>query len=75
MPYIDAASGLTLTLQGKTRFGDALTTETYTSLRASGWMPSRSNWRTLRPKLTVAAGTTWTYAQGLAFEYEAGGAR
>lgn len=75
MPYIDAASGLTLTMQGKARFGDALTTETYTSLRASGWMPSRSSWRTLRPKLAVAAGTTWTYAQGLAFEYEAGGER
>ena len=75
MPYIDATSGLTLTLQGKARFGDALTTETYTSLRASGWMPVRSNWRTHRPKLAVAAGTSWSYAQGLAFEVEAGGVR
>jgi hypothetical protein len=75
MPQVDAQAGMTVTIEGRARHGDTLTAESFTTLQASGWMPVRCNWRTIRPRLAIAAGTAWSYARGIALEYEEGGTR
>lgn len=74
-PDVDAASGLTLTINGRARLGDTVTPSNYTSLRASGDIPIRDHWRYVRPSLTIAAGTAWTNAQGMTATVEPGGRR
>lgn len=74
-PVVDAASGLTLTMNGKARQGDSATSSTYTALRASGEMPIRETWRIISPQLQIAAGTAWTHAKGLQFRASNGGRR
>jgi hypothetical protein len=73
-PGCDATTGLTLTMKERTRAGDSANTKTYTALRTSGDMPVRVNSRYVQPKLAIAAGTTWTYANGLEIEAEPGSA-
>ena len=71
-PIINATSGLTISLSGGKRLGDAPVTTAHTALQASGDMPTRRNLRNASIKLDVAAGTPWTYAQGVEIEAEAG---
>ena len=76
-PIIDATSGLTITLNGRQRLGDAPIVTTHTDLQSSGDMPTRRNARSIRMTLDIAAGTAWTYAQGVEVEaaQAAGGSR
>jgi len=74
-PITDATSGLTLTLAGRQRLGDPVVTTTHAVLQPSGDMPCRRNVRSVKPTLTIAAGTPWTYAQSLQFDVEPGSAR
>jgi hypothetical protein len=64
-PDTDATSGITLSISLRSRLGDAVTTTDYTSLQSNGDMPVRERGRYCRLSMTLAAGTTWTYAQGL----------
>ena len=64
-PVTDAIAGLTLTIACRSRLGDAVTGNAYTSLQANGDMPVRERGRYARMTLGIAAGTVWTYAQGL----------
>ena len=74
-PTIDAATGLTLSMAAERRHGDAPTVTTWTDLRGSGDMPVRDVARIVTPTLEVAAGTSWTFAQGLEIEFERGAGR
>jgi hypothetical protein len=74
-PLTDATSGLTLTMHGKAQLGSTPSTTAYTDLRLSGDMPTRETWRYVSPALQIAAGTTWTNAQGLEAQVDRGGKR
>lgn len=74
-PVTDAVSGMTLTMTSKARLGDAGSATAYSSLAASGDMPIRERARFTRGSLGIAAGTAWTYAEGLELELEAGARR
>jgi hypothetical protein len=74
-PDTDAVAGLTLTLRGKQRLGDAGSSTAFNSLTTSGDMPLRFSARFIRPSFQIAAGTTWTYAKGLDFVGEPGAGR
>lgn len=72
-PIGDVIDGITLTLAYGERLGDGYSENEYTELRANGDMPVRIAARYVQPSLTVTAGTTWSFMQGLEFELEAGG--
>jgi len=74
-PDTDAAAGLTLTLLGKQRLGDAGSSTAFNSLTTSGDMPLRFSARFTRPTFQIAAGTTWTYAKAVDFVGEPGAGR
>ena len=74
-PVTDCVAGQTVTLDLRDRQGDAATTRACGPLRASGIMPVRGSGRYAKPRWEIEAGATWSYAQGLEFEFEAGGIR
>lgn len=74
-PDTDAISGLTATLSTRQRLGDAGTSRSFTTLRPNGLMPLRHRGRYSRLTFDIAAGTSWTYIQGLIPDVAAGMAR
>lgn len=74
-PIADCTDGNTLRIDTRARLGDAETPTTVSDMRDSGIMPIRCSGRYVKPRWEIAAGSTWSYAQGLEFEVEAGGAR
>jgi hypothetical protein len=74
-PITDAIAGLTLEIDARARMGDAPAKFTATTLRGSGAMPIRVSGRYQKPRLEIAAGTLWTYVQGLEIDVAAGGER
>jgi hypothetical protein len=64
-PDTDAITGITLSVSTRARLGDGFSTSNYTSLRPNGDMPVRDRGRYCRLSLALAAGTSWTYAQGI----------
>lgn len=74
-PVTDAVAGITLTLDCRARLGDAANARTVSELRPSGAMPVRASGRHSKARLQVAAGTVWSYIQGVEMEMEAGGER
>lgn len=74
-PTTDAITGLTVSVNAKARIGDADNVSSTSTLRPSGVMPIRGKGRYHRFRLQIAAGTEWTYAQGMDIEFEVGGIR
>lgn len=74
-PVTDATSGMTLSLDCRARLGDAENKTTVTDLRTSGIMPIRCSGRYAKPRWEIAAAESWSFAQGLELEFEAGGNR
>lgn len=74
-PITDCTTGNTIRLDARARLGDAENATTVTDMRDSGIMPIRCSGRYVKAKWDIAAGSSWSYAQGLEFEVEAGGAR
>ena len=74
-PLTDAIEGITLTLYYSQRLGNFPTGVIYTELRDNGDMPVRVAGRYIRPEIKHAAGSAWTYGQGLELEFEGGGRR
>lgn len=64
-PETDAVAGVTITTKGRKRAGDAPEERTFSDLRPSGNMPIRENDRLSSIAMTIAAGTDWTFAQGI----------
>jgi len=73
-PVSDTISA-SLTLDARMRAGDAGNVIAAGSMRDNGKMPIRVNGRYLDAKLTIPAGSAWTYVQGVELEYEAGDGR
>ncbi len=74
-PVCDATGGLTVTIDAKARLGDAEASSSGGTMRASGHVPVRCNGRYIKPKIDIAAGTAWSFMQGIELEYGAGGTR
>lgn len=74
-PMTDATAGVTLTLDAWQRLGDTARTKTATALNASGEMPVRQRGRFVKARVEIAAGTTWSYLQGIDATVVTGGAR
>jgi hypothetical protein len=72
-PIIDATAGLTMALDIRRRLGDAQAVRTSSELRASGDVPLRATGRYVGCDVQVAAGTRWTYAQGIELQHGIGG--
>lgn len=74
-PIGDAVAGLSITLDARARLGDGEAVTTRGALTASGAMPVRANGRYIAARLDFADGATWSYAQGVEIEVEAGARR
>jgi hypothetical protein len=74
-PLSDATSGLTVTLDARARLGDASGAKSSAQIMTSGLMPVRSAGRYIAPRLDYAAGSAWTYAQGVELDVATGGGR
>jgi hypothetical protein len=74
-PDCDAVAGITVSFAARQRLGDVPDLTGFTSLTISGDIPLRVSARYLRPTLTIAAGTAWTYAKALDFVGEPGAGR
>lgn len=72
-PSTDAIAGVGVALDVRQRLGDAENVVTASALRANGNMPIRAAGRFVAASMTIAAGTTWEYAQGLELECDPGG--
>jgi hypothetical protein len=71
----DAVAGVTLTIDGRQRMGDAAALTTHTGPNATGDIVARRQARTMAPSFEIAAGTAWTFFNGFSVEVEAGGGR
>lgn len=74
-PVTDCIDGNAVTLDVRARMGDASNRIAATDMRVSGIMPIRASGRFCKAGWTIAAGSDWSFAQGIEFEYEQGGAR
>jgi hypothetical protein len=74
-PDTDAVSGLSLQISCRARLGDAIASNTYSTLQPNGDMPVRERGRFARMTLSINAGTSWTYCQGLEPDLAAGARR
>lgn len=74
-PMTDATSGVTVTLGTRQRLGDAPRRSDFTTLQASGEMPTRARGRFVRAKVSIAADEPWTYLQGVDATVSVGGRR
>lgn len=72
-PICDAIDGVSVVLNAKQRLGDADATTVTADLRYTGNMPVRVSGRFISHSLRIAAGTLWSYAQGLEVSFEVGG--
>jgi hypothetical protein len=64
-PLGDAIDGVSIDIACRARLGDTLTANTYSGLTSSGDVPVRESGRYVRLTQEFAAGTDWTYAQGI----------
>lgn len=69
----DATDGITLQIDTSPRLGDAQTSTTSTDIRDNGDMPIRCHGRYVQPQITIAAGTGWSFIEGVSVEATAGG--
>lgn len=74
-PITDAATGHSMTFDMRSRMGDAENQIAASSIRDSGIMPIRCSGRYTQPYWSIAAGTEWTFAQGVEVDFEFGGER
>ena len=74
-PDINCSTGVTVTIETKQRLADAYGSAAASSLTDSGDIPVRAAGRYVRPTISIAAGTSWTYAKGIDFKAAPGAAR
>lgn len=74
-PIGDPVAGNVVTLDCRARMGDAANIVSAGGIRDSGIMPVRASGRFTKAAWQIAAGSNWSYAQGLEFEFDQGGER
>jgi hypothetical protein len=73
-PITDATDA-EIDLDARARVGDAENSVSAASMRANGEMPVRANGRFFRAEVTIPAGSSWSYLQGLEMIGEPGSMR
>jgi hypothetical protein len=71
----DAVAGVTVAVDARQRLGNSAGVVTRNTMQTSGSIPIRANGRFLSFEVTLAAGTTWSFVQGLEVEAGSGGKR
>lgn len=74
-PMTDAVDGITVRLDTRQRLGDVARRREFTTLQASGEMPTRARGRFCKATVTIAADTEWSYLQGIDATLEVAGRR
>lgn len=74
-PISDAIVGVTVATDARMRLGDTAGSVSVSTMQTNGDMPVRANGRYLALEVTIAAGTTWSFIQGLEVEFGSGGKR
>lgn len=74
-PVTDAVGGVSVTVNARQRLGDPEDTTIAADMQRSGRVPMRCRGRYLGLEMTIAAGSVWSYAQGVEVEYDPGGVR
>lgn len=74
-PITDATEGLSVTIDVRARLGDAADINAAGTLRDSGLMPVRCQGRYAQIEQRIAAGSNWSYAEGIDIEIVPGGER
>lgn len=74
-PDTDAATDITIGISSRPRLGDAPSETGYTTIMPNGDMPVRQRGRYTRLRMSITAGTAWTYARGLEVEVAQGARR
>jgi hypothetical protein len=74
-PLTDATTGFTLSVACRARLGDAIAFNTYADIEGSGDMPVRESGRYARIGMDIAAGTPWTFNQGIDLDLARGARR
>jgi len=69
----DTVNGVTVTVRGSQRRGEAVTQQVFTGVNRFGDVSLRSAWRYPRIEVAIAAGTQWNEATGIEVEFEGGG--
>jgi hypothetical protein len=72
-PITDATDGISVGVIAKQRLGNTGTTESFGDLEASGDIGIRASGRTHKFTTSIAAGTAWSYVQGLEIAQMAAG--
>lgn len=73
-PVTDAVNA-SASIDARMRAGDAEGTVSAASMRSNGKMPIRANGRYNDVSVTIAAGETWSFVEGVELEWEAGDGR
>lgn len=74
-PVTDCVVGNDVAIDVRARMGDPASVVSASGMQRSGVMPVRAAGRYCKPQWRIAAGSDWSFAQGLEFEFEQGGAR
>lgn len=74
-PIGDSVDGNAVTLDCRARMGDSPVPVSAGDIRTSGIMPVRASGRFTKAAWDIAAGSVWSFAQALEFEYDQGGER
>lgn len=74
-PMTDATSGVTIRLDTRQRLGDAGRRGDFSTLQASGEIPTRARGRFVMAKASIAADEAWSYLQGVDATVSLGGRR
>jgi len=75
-PVSDAITGITVSVDARQQMGGPLDISSSTgAIQQSGRIPLRARGKYLSITTSIAAGTRWSYAQGLDCDYGAGGVR
>lgn len=74
-PISDATSGVMITIDARQQMGGGQALRSVANMQPSGRVPIRSRGRYLSITVQHAAGSRWSYSQGVDLEYANGGAR
>jgi len=74
-PMSDATTGVTIKVDARQQMGGPLGIVTSGGMQSSGRVPVRARGKYMAFTMTVAAGTRWTYSQGLDVDFDGGGVR
>lgn len=69
----DAIDGVTLSIGYAGRIGDSFSSVSANTITSTGYIPIRVTEQFLRPRIDIAAGTTWSFAKGISFDQSPGG--